>query len=697
MSTNSSPIQTKWYTALLDASGRLRILDKAGKVILSSTQYAATYGEVYCVLYPLREGDQSILLDHTDHLHVGDVIQIRNEFRRGFMNRPLIHEAIITDIGQNNKVYFKPSVPNSFCEKQSVSKKLSLHIRKVTGTVEGFSSCYVRHMMEKDEAIEVEMVGTTPYAKIIFHYTFSRKCPEIEMHITTRYKDNVKVFNESLLYNFAVAPSAVYRKNRKLDSLQLQKEYWLDKQGCKFGKDRRSALIYHTPGVSSLQLKTRERQLIIHLDDMHDHRHRRDVLGITYEGQSVKVFQECNAARYNKGDQRTNHIAFIAGFSPEIVPRIMLNPNGYLAGLLWTEHADRSTMASTRAVYLGSEDIELPEDASGGFVKYKIPVTKSVFYSNPKDRLYNDLLPSNTLQNLPSLVAIKENKPFRLLLQQLYRLNYELCLHGIVPTSDDEDRRLAEEAMLFMKANFDTVSWIDHGRNQCNISSDGLLQGAYQYVGDLWEQLGTKYFWQYSSEDISHVQGGNIDLLQLKRGDTLRTPLYWQHPTYTGRFYTWAAIATKKLELYSEKNLSDLVSNWGICINHVYPPEVMDNSYYICRDKDGVLRAKPEFNDLLERIAALRDSGQLNICTVRQLMDYWTLIENIRFEYRLDGKIVVHNRNATAIRGLALAISPADFVIHVDGKKVNQKIIDNNTIIWFDIEPASKVAITKHN
>lgn len=58
---------------------------------------------------------------------------------------------------------------------------------------------------------------------------------------------------------------------------------------------------------------------------------------------------------------------------------------GKLQQMIWTEHADYTDLQTQRAVNFGADTIEHATQARGGFVANKIPVTKSVFFSNPEN------------------------------------------------------------------------------------------------------------------------------------------------------------------------------------------------------------------------------------------------------------------------------------------------------------------------
>lgn len=498
-----------------------------------------------------------------------------------------------------------------------------------------------------------------------------------------------------------MAVDEVYRKNSQIDTKYFQNEYWLGKQGAKFGREQRTAFIYHTPELSSMQLKTVNNQLILNLDNIHDHRYRRDSFGLCFDKYDLRAFHEHNAAEFAAGEKRINKYSLVIGISPKAIPRLMISPGGYLGTMIWTEHADRSTIKSHKAVYYGREDIQSPSDAVGGFVKYKVPVTKSIFYANPAHRAYNDSLIPNRdgNQDLKSYlqVAVKDNPEFLKFLKDLSALGYDIGIHGLGPSSSDEKKELLEEAIAYMKDQFKAVTWIDHGRHSTNISTNGLDASAPQYARNLWKKYQTKFFWHYSTEDISHTHDRNIDLLQVNKGDHLHTPLYWLHPTMTYGFYSWAAIATSILDLYNEESLNQLINQWSISINHVYPAWVYQEpsrSEFYYQDSHGKLIVHPKFDALLAIMSRLRDEGKLNLTTIRDIMFYWIKLKNIRFEYQDQSNILIYNNNDQKINGLSFAVNNSKINnIYVNGKKPFSKIIATDTIFWINIKPMSKVKI----
>lgn len=79
------------------------------------------------------------------------------------------------------------------------------------------------------------------------------------------------------------------------------------------------------------------------------------------------------------GESRVNHFSIWYGSIPENIPRIMLVPDGYLAGYVFTEHADGGNIRTHRAAYFGCDTILQISDVTGGFAGHKIPVKKVFF------------------------------------------------------------------------------------------------------------------------------------------------------------------------------------------------------------------------------------------------------------------------------------------------------------------------------
>jgi len=542
--------------------------------------------------------------------------------------------------------------------------------------------------------------------------------PKIDVNIKTLYSQNTIIMREALVAAFDVKVNEVYLKNSQIDVEPLVSEYWLQRQGVRFGCGDRSALIYHTPHVSSLQLDTKRNLLFVNLEYYLDH----PFIHIPFQEDGGGKWVDLSTAKYIAGDERNNNFSIYFGDNPKVTPRIMLVPKGYLAGYVFTEHADGGNISTHRAAYFGSEDISSVGDALGGFVGHKIPVTKSVFYN----------VESLSGQSIP------DDPQFLDFLDQLNETGYyDICLH--TPDGSNSNREVLKESIQFMKDRFDARTWIDHGMysgkiNRESFVADGLNPNSEYYAADLWEKYGIRYFWSTAVEVIQntslkekiiklrlyeasvtfwkrylspkelnemrfdiafrelvrrYLDKGELNSLKPNKGNAFPTPLFWQNLTQSRNFYSWPTDYVKETSDLSEKKvnieqklLKKLISDRGIFISHGYYVRNSPKEDFLIQ-RNGKIVINPYFDKILGLMARMRDEGDLFITTIRDLLDYWILIENISFDYMADGIIYVNNNNDKPIKGLSL-------IAHANNVRINGEIpkfrrVGENTIFWFDI------------
>ena len=579
---------------------------------------------------------------------------------------------------------------------------------------------------KSDSTISIAGEGQ-PGVDISILLTVPKNRPELEVKVNTHYNINTIITRESIVAGFDVSPSEIYLKNRQSTDDNLDQEYWLQREGARFGTGNRSALIYHTPMVSSLQLDTKGNLLFINLEYNRDH----PFLNIPYQKDGGGKWVDLSAAKYTSGEERSNSFSLFFGNIPKVVPRLMQVPDGNLAAYVFTEHADGGNIRTHRAAYFGSEDISRVEDAKGGFAGHKIPVTKSVFYSDIKS-------------NIDSSKHFNGDRTQYLdFLDQLYKTgDYDLCLHG-----SSSNRDLFEESVKFMKDRFDEKTWIDHGMfsgksHRTAFVCDGLNQDSEFFVGDLWKKYDVLYFWNAAVEEIikpsfkeefkklklyeasvnlwnsylspkelkelrfdkalrvlfrHYHEKGEENTLLLSKGNGFPTPLFWQHHTRTNNFYSWSTDFVKVFSRSDigvkeeEQRLNKQISEWGILINHGY---FVRNNFEdgVLSEQNGKIVIDPYFDKTLGLMDRMHQEGNLYTTTVRKLLDYWILTENISFNYSPDGSIFLSNNNDKAINGLSLAV-------HADSVRINGEIpksrrVGDNTIFWFDIPAGNCVKIS---
>jgi hypothetical protein len=528
---------------------------------------------------------------------------------------------------------------------------------------------------------------------------------EIRFSIETVFRKDVQVIRQALMLNITQPLVEVYRKNTLVDTENFQNEYWLGKEGARFGKGNNTFFIYHVPGVSSLQLNTQKNQLIINLDYNKDHPFQhfplRDSLMHEKEDLSCSVFKA--------GDVRKNFFSVHAGKPVIHIPRLMLNPNGFPAAHVFTEHADWTDLRTHRAVYFGSEEITAAKKATAGFVKHKIPVTKSVFYSNP-DSVLNNQSRHKSIFTTP-IANIKGTKGYLKFLQQLKKGGNEICLH--TPDQFTAPRALVDEACAYMKKNFNSVSWIDHGYNNGPKNNreafvcDGLNSSSSSYSKDVWEKYGVKYFWNSYYEDFVTDDSlffdfnGSIMHPYPGFGDASPTPNYWKHPTRTGNFYSWPT--RDLLEMpdpsswnyhFSTERMNDFVQQRAIKFEHCYPAGSIAGSGFWRFNAENKLIVDPEFDKALQQLASFRDSGLINLTTVRALLDYWIACEQIRFEYPDSATVIITNPGKQEVKGVSFAVSAAEIAAD---KEFQKKASGVEFLFWLDLKAGESARVSFRN
>ena len=514
---------------------------------------------------------------------------------------------------------------------------------------------------------------------------------EIKFVVEEKYRKKQTVSRESLIFDYSPNLDEVYRSNRKLDTNNFQSEYWLDKQGVKIGKGQNSLLTYHTPDISSLQLDTKNKLLFANLDYEKDHPFFRFPLN----PDSTDWKKEESTSRYKKGDKREYQFSISVGNKSKTLPRFMKNPSGYEATYIWTEHADYSDVRTNRATYFGSENISHPNSAVGGFVRFNIPVTKSVFYDNP-DSVSNYDASGRVFQSLES--TILTDSLFSEFLFQIAEKGNEICLH--TPEQFTTTPQRLEEALLYMQANFKSPSWIDHGNNNGpqnnreDLICDGTLEDSPYYAIDLWNKYGVKYFHNSYYEELNTYKDWQFDSSLEKPfsgfGDFFPKPDYYQHPTRTRNLIHWPTTSALFITepylwdyLFNLNKLNGLVNNRAVEINHTYPAWVDPKKGMWTYDKDSVIVSQPGFNLALTNMALLRDEGKLNICTIDNFLDYRTAIDNIDYRFLPDGRIQLTNNGNSDINELSMVAKAK--AVTVNSLIPYQKKVDDEIIFWFDI------------
>ena len=592
-------------------------------------------------------------------------------FKNGFYKLGMSpkHDIIITDTTGEPYVAFKNPVIDTgkYFLKQSFKSY----------TVKNSENGSLINLKFKSDTVDTEI-------KI----TCDVNSPEIDFTVECKFKKRIRLHRMAFTGKYFKPLVSVNKYNKKIDISNFENEYWLDKEGLVTGDIIGSLAIYHNINLSSIQLDTKDSLLILNLDYENDH----NLLRFPLLPDTLNVKKDLSKSVFFKKSSIKRSFKLYAGIKSKVLPSFMKNPNGFLATYIWTEHADWTDIRTHRATYFGSENITDTAGATGGFVKYDIPVTKSVFYTNPDS--INNFNASHELFKSKEL-SIKKSTDFLDFLGQISAKGSEVCLH--TPDHYTTNPEILNDALKFMKERFGSKSWIDHGYNNLPINNreDIVCDGAFtDYVKQAWRNYDVKYFWNPYMEDFHNYSGwsfdNSIEKIYNQFGNSFPRPDYFKHETITGDLILWMTPAVTYIAknmwhfYFSDERLSDFINNWSVEINHCYPAWTSPSKGFWEYDKDNVIVAQKGFNETLKKMSSLKKKKLLNVTTVGEFIDYGIKLNNISYTVLPDGRIKISNNNDKAIKGLAFSIK-AKYVT-VNGLKPLMKISGGHIVFWLDID-----------
>ena len=557
----------------------------------------------------------------------------------------------------------------------------------------------VEYINDKGDTLtDIDAVNVQIHFSPIFH---RNRAQQLETQIGTgvsviaRFKKDLKLLRLALLWPLPEGNITVYRRNQLIDSSTLQPSYYIDREGFTIKNGNLSYSTYHNSNISSLQLDTEHRTACFNIDYWRDH----PLLHYPMRNDTSDYFEDISYRNVKAGEVLTGEFN-IFWSTPDELPRLMPVWDGYQSAFIFTEHADWTDIRTHRAVLFGNENITKPEDAVGGFCYFNIPVTKSVFYWNP-DNVTN----AETSKGLfPGPVAtIKTDKEFYKLLKTLKKQGFEICLHSpeVYTTIPSE----FPKAMRFMRRNFNTVSWIDHGynngpdKNREDLVCDGLLPDSPQYAAELWKKNGVRYLWNAYYEE-NRMESHNFDGHFVQPfdgfGDALPNRQITTLPNGDKDFLLWATPST--LEVNEDKEwyfyfdsirLQRLVDQHNVFITHIYPAWSDPHRAFWQYNENGTAVAMPGFNFALSQLAHFRDEKKILPTTIEQYLSYYEKLNNIEYLICNNKTIQLTNTNE-AIKGLTLLCTKP---IIVEGKPIDFRKVDEGYLVWFDLGKNETVTI----
>ena len=552
--------------------------------------------------------------------------------------------------------------------------------------------------------------------KLVIGNQFFKECLLLRQALVVPFIDStVTVYRRNMKVESGTAKPSTMRSELKwkVENGKLpQREYYLDREGFKVGEGERSVISYHQLEISSTQFDADNCVAYFNLDYWRDHPLIHYPLSDTLDN----VFEDRSCRQVYDGMEWIHFIPLHIGKDVQHLPRIMSIPYGYESGIIFTEHADWTDIRTHRAVLFGNETITKAKDATGGFVYYGIPVTKSVFYNNP-DRVTNEAVSQGTFKGLHS--TIKTDREFEKLLKHLNKLDFDICLH--TPEQYTTTPNNLKEALDYMQRHFKSTTWIDHGynngitHNRENMVCDGLNRQSEYYAATQWRSHGIKYLWNaYYEEKRMESWSFNNNLTQPYPGfgDALpnrqitvlagyeysRGSLSPELHRWESTFFTWCTPATLEAStdtdwdyFFSEERLQRLVDNHGVYINHTYPAWVWPGRTFWTYDADSTIVALPGMNRALERIANLRDEHKLLPMTIKTYLDYYSSLLKVSYTVIDSDHIQLQNFGGEEIKGFTLLCpTPIRFE---DNRYYEFRKSGNEYYLRFDLKPNDTVTI----
>lgn len=540
------------------------------------------------------------------------------------------------------------------------------------------------------------LVSRNPYQRVLIRLS-TDNFQGLKIDLKSRFRRKTKVLRQALVVPLAELPEYVTDDKALLHQTGTIQSYFLGQGGFVSGKNERRLSLLQSRHMAGIQLDMNPARLVANLSYAHAH----PLIHYPLDENRHDYYEDLSSPVFKKGQELEGNFALWPGQGNSHMPRLMPLPNGAEAAVVWTEHADWTDLRTHRAVHFGCDTIKSPEQAVGGFDRYDIPLSKSVFYHNP-EQITNKKASEGRFSGLH---ASLEDSAFRTFIEQLHTLGHDIGLH--TPEQHSSTRQWMKEALSFTKTHYQSAFWIDHGynnhpnANRENMVGDGLMKGKRHYSADLWRKYGVRYLWNAAPEELrtfeQYAFDGNFIIPFPGFGPLLPQPVFSKHPSAQG-FLLWNTTGTLEMPTdglwdytFSSARLERLMQYHSIWINHVYPAWTLPGKGFWTYDADSNLVAMPGFNRALEALSKLQKSGRLLNTTLSRLAAYHQALENVEVVPIDDHQMLIINHNPYPIEGLSFVTTSEK--VQVEGKSFQSRHKGNHTYLWFGLKEGEMVKL----
>lgn len=556
----------------------------------------------------------------------------------------------------------------------------------------------LKTILKSDSQSIIRLEASAKKTKMILEITCRLQSEQVDFKVITHFRRSTTVSQNSLVIPYIDVTKQVFRKTGLMDSTAFQEEYYLQHGGAMIGEENRGIILQNTLHLSSAQLNTTKKILLLNLDYAADH----PLVNFPLLKNDENVFHDRSMANLDRKSTLQGDFRLFIGAKTTQVPRLLKIPFGFDAAMVWTEHADWTNIRTQRAVNFGLESITKAENAIGGFVAYGIPVTKSIFYNNP-DAITNTDISQGLFQELHSTFATDPDFPD--FLETLHQKGFEICLH--TPEQYTSTTANMQLALSEMQRLFGSPTWIDHGynnksqNNREDLVCDGLNPKSEHYSKTVWLQNSVRYFWNASVEEHNPFAGygfnGHFLMPFPGFGDVFPAAETGVHPNFP-EAVLWTTTGTLEVPndplwdyYFNPQRLQSLVENRSVFITHVYPAWVKEGKGYWFFDADGQIRAMDGFNRALAKLQQMGENGSLFSTTINELLTYQEGLKQLDIQLVGTNTVKITNLSSRPIQGVSCVVKAEK--ISFQSKEVSQKTSQGELVVWFNLEGNESVTL----
>lgn len=390
------------------------------------------------------------------------------------------------------------------------------------------------------------------------------------------------------------------------------------------------------------------------------------------------VFSDAGVKQYDSYQSRLNGKTYQARLeilkSDKIIPlKVLLQPNGREATLLFTNHADGENVNSTSAILYGTSDALSPDYGTKGLIGNSIFCTWSAFH---------ETAPPHTGISTAEFLA---------LMQAIKAAGFDVIPHRTRP-GNTETRANAESNLPAFNTNFASRDWIDHGlgagARNIGLKSLGSVVGSGYYIMDLLETYGYKYCWAYIDcavdglNQLKKHYAGFPDYL-VYQNTNLALPIsgepLWQ-------WLSWRPPLRTLLDYLTTENVDALISEFGCSIIHEYLAiEVSGATHAGYTYNSGTpYTITNNFETMLNYLRDKQVAGNLWIAPMSDFGDYFRQLLQVEVKTVGQGQYKITN-NGAIVSGFSIAV-PGVKSVTVDSVAVDKKVSGANTVAWWNLK-----------